>query len=407
MESIISTFVGVFFPHTIEIVDVEQKVYFLLYEPRSARYSVKAIADREMVEKSLLDYDEAWTLDCIKTKKEPIIVSATGPMKQMPSVTGFLGRAMEEKFHITPLALQVIPCIPLVTEKLKDMVHPEVGPTVLEEGVKEGYFFVNLSLNQNFDDGAEFFGIDTNNRDQNEHDIDDNHNEENQHADEEEIVDPLEETGPSQQRDTEADDEFLFLNQLNDDEDARRFSDNSSIGSGDNNDAANRMRFVSDFDSFDHQEINVSNDTQRHLNETSKLASSNVYDDGEDFGTQIISAMYRSDSSERTIRQARPTTSATLANRNKPVHCYQPIIRPSYFEAESSTAFQFTEDNFEEERIDYSDNNINYERNICNSGLQKCTGEGKQRAEVSIVAASQNLKWPLHLAIQAPDLPLL
>ncbi|KAI8326742.1 hypothetical protein EDC96DRAFT_453851 [Choanephora cucurbitarum] len=158
MESIISTFVGVFFPHMIEIVDVEQKIYFLLYEPRSA---VQAVADKELVEKSLLDYDETWTFDCIKTKKESIMVIATGPMRQMPSVIGFLGRAVEEKFHITPLALQVIPCIPLVTEKLKDMVHPEVGPTVLGEGVKEGYFFVNLSLNQNFDNGAEFFGMDT------------------------------------------------------------------------------------------------------------------------------------------------------------------------------------------------------------------------------------------------------
>ena len=111
------------------------------------------------MQKSLLDYDEAWTLDFIKSKREPIMMIATGPMKQLPSITGFLGRSVEEKFHITPLALQVIPCIPLVSEKLKDIVHPEVGPIVLGEGVKEGYFFVNLSLNQNFEDGVDFVGL--------------------------------------------------------------------------------------------------------------------------------------------------------------------------------------------------------------------------------------------------------
>ena len=47
----------------------------------------------------------------------------------------------------------------MVLEKLKDMVHPEVGLTVLGEGVKEGYFFVSLSLNQNFEDGVDFVGL--------------------------------------------------------------------------------------------------------------------------------------------------------------------------------------------------------------------------------------------------------
>ena len=66
---------------------------------------------------------------------------------------------MEKRFHVTPLTLQVIRCVPLVSEKLKDVVQPEVGPTVLGEGVKEGYFFVNLSLSQNFENGVDFIGL--------------------------------------------------------------------------------------------------------------------------------------------------------------------------------------------------------------------------------------------------------
>ena len=111
------------------------------------------------MQKTLLDCDEAWTLDFIKSKREPIMMIATGSMKQLPSITGFQGRSVEEKCYITPLALQAIPCTPLVSEKLKDMVHPEVGPTLLGEGVKEGYFFVYLSWNQNFEDGVDFIGL--------------------------------------------------------------------------------------------------------------------------------------------------------------------------------------------------------------------------------------------------------
>lgn len=81
----------------------------------------------------------------------------TGVMQQKTATTGFLGRVVEEKFHMHPLAISVIPCVPLISNNLKYMVHPEVGPTQLTEGVKEGYFHVNLSANQDFSIGAEFF----------------------------------------------------------------------------------------------------------------------------------------------------------------------------------------------------------------------------------------------------------
>lgn len=87
----------------------------------------------------------------------------TGVMDQQPTIAGFLGRAVEEKFHVVPLAMTVLPCIPLVFESLKDMIHPEVGPIQFSEGVKEGYFHVNLSPNQDFRNGQEFHAVNTEN----------------------------------------------------------------------------------------------------------------------------------------------------------------------------------------------------------------------------------------------------
>lgn len=78
-------------------------------------------------------------------------------MQQQTAGAAFLGRVVEEKFHMKLLSLSIIPCVPLVCNSLKHMVHPEVGPTQLSEGVKEGYFLVNLSAVQNFDIGPEFF----------------------------------------------------------------------------------------------------------------------------------------------------------------------------------------------------------------------------------------------------------
>ena len=78
-------------------------------------------------------------------------------MEQQPTVSVFLGRAVEEKFHIDVLSIRIFPCIPLISENLKDLVHPNVGPVNLTKGVREGYFYVNMSLDQNFEHGPEFF----------------------------------------------------------------------------------------------------------------------------------------------------------------------------------------------------------------------------------------------------------
>lgn len=129
----------------------------MIYFCFNRRYSVKIIADKELVRKAFTDYEPTWTLDSLVNKKRPIIISATGTMQQQTAGAAFLGRVVEEKFHMELLSLSIIPCVPLVCNSLKRMVHPEVGPTQLSEGVKEGYFLVNLSAVQNFDIGPEFF----------------------------------------------------------------------------------------------------------------------------------------------------------------------------------------------------------------------------------------------------------
>jgi hypothetical protein len=111
------------------------------------------------VEQAFKLYDSSWDLEVLRSKKNPILLITTGVMNQQPTVTGFLGTAVEEKFHLIPLSLSVLPCVPLISIGLKDMVHPDIGPIQLSEGDKEGYFRVNLSTNQDFSNGPEYFGI--------------------------------------------------------------------------------------------------------------------------------------------------------------------------------------------------------------------------------------------------------
>ncbi|KAG0747025.1 hypothetical protein G6F57_002839 [Rhizopus arrhizus] len=54
------------------------------------------------------------------------------------------------------LAMTIIPGILLVPERLREMIHPEVTPIQLGDDVKEGYFYVNLSMSQDFSNDPEF-----------------------------------------------------------------------------------------------------------------------------------------------------------------------------------------------------------------------------------------------------------
>ncbi|KAG1040025.1 hypothetical protein G6F43_012376 [Rhizopus delemar] len=158
MQSVITfTFAGVFFPHSVEFDRINVKAYFLLYEPYIANYSVKVISNLNLVQDMIHGYDSEWDITRTSERKEPLILLATGLMKQQPTVRAFLGRVVEEKFYMQAFALTIIPGIPLVPERLKELIHPEVVPVKLGEGVKEGYFYVSLLMNQDFLNGPEFY----------------------------------------------------------------------------------------------------------------------------------------------------------------------------------------------------------------------------------------------------------
>ncbi|KAG0747181.1 hypothetical protein G6F22_006657 [Rhizopus arrhizus] len=86
-------------------------------------------------------YDNKWDISRTNEKKSSLILLATGVMKQQPTVRAVLGRVVEEKFHMQAIAMTVKPGISLVSERLREMIHPEVAPIQLGEGVKEGYFY--------------------------------------------------------------------------------------------------------------------------------------------------------------------------------------------------------------------------------------------------------------------------
>ncbi|KAI8332545.1 hypothetical protein BD560DRAFT_315997, partial [Blakeslea trispora] len=151
MESIISVFFGVCFPHTVEYIEEDgiEKFYIAVYEPSKA-FFVKVVGDSRLLEKAIKDYDSEWDLDTFVTRKDPIMVSVGGSMVQQEIGQSFLGPILEEKFHAKCSSITVLPCLPLVPEVLKDKVHPVISPNMVQEGVKNGYFLVNHSLNQTF-----------------------------------------------------------------------------------------------------------------------------------------------------------------------------------------------------------------------------------------------------------------
>ncbi|CEP08714.1 hypothetical protein [Parasitella parasitica] len=77
-------------------------------------------------------------------------------MRQQATDRTYLGDAVEEKFHLKAVTLAIIPCIPLTSIKLKGMIHPSIAPIQLEQGLKEGYFVVDLSTKQDFEVEPEF-----------------------------------------------------------------------------------------------------------------------------------------------------------------------------------------------------------------------------------------------------------
>jgi hypothetical protein len=123
----------------------------------SSNYSIKAIASLVLAQEIIHSYDNEWDISRTNEEKSSLILLATGAMKQQPTVRAVLGRVVEEKLHMQAIAMTVKSGISLVSERLREIIHPEVAPIQLGEGVKEGYFYINLSMNQGFSNGPEFY----------------------------------------------------------------------------------------------------------------------------------------------------------------------------------------------------------------------------------------------------------
>ncbi|KAI7873154.1 uncharacterized protein EV154DRAFT_528842 [Mucor mucedo] len=144
VQSIVSTFFGVCFPHTVVCDEDNDEVFIQLYEASSAKFSVKVITTIVLLEKCVQEFFPGADIEAFLCKKEPLmmVVNALG--------TSFLGTIFEEKFHLKCLSAFILPCVPLIPEHMKRMVHPDVSPNHFEEGIKNGYYMVSLSLNQTF-----------------------------------------------------------------------------------------------------------------------------------------------------------------------------------------------------------------------------------------------------------------
>ncbi|CEP07089.1 hypothetical protein, partial, partial [Parasitella parasitica] len=153
VQSIISTFFGVCFPHRIVCDEDNDEVFLNLYGASSA---VKVITTVTLLKDTVEDYLPESDLEAFLDLKEPFVLVVNGRMEQQAIGTSFLGTVFEEKFHLNCLSMFILPCKPLIPEHMRQMAHPDVSPNQFEEGTKSGYYTVNLSMNQTFGGAAEF-----------------------------------------------------------------------------------------------------------------------------------------------------------------------------------------------------------------------------------------------------------
>lgn len=102
------------------------------------------------MEKVVKDFLPESDLEAFIDRKEPVMMVINGQMEQQAIGRSFLGTIFEEKFHVKCLSAFILPCVPLIPEHMKTMVHPDISPNQFEEGIKNGYYMVNLSVNQTF-----------------------------------------------------------------------------------------------------------------------------------------------------------------------------------------------------------------------------------------------------------------
>ncbi|KAI7892814.1 uncharacterized protein EV154DRAFT_401784, partial [Mucor mucedo] len=151
VQSIVSTFFGVCFPHTVVCDEDNDEVFIQLYEASSA---VKVITTIVLLEKCVQEFFPGADIEAFLCKKEPLMMVVNGEMEQQALGTSFLGTIFEEKFHLKCLSAFILPCVPLIPEHMKRMVHPDVSPNHFEEGIKNGDTEIpedaNMQHNQNF-----------------------------------------------------------------------------------------------------------------------------------------------------------------------------------------------------------------------------------------------------------------
>ncbi|KAI8321177.1 hypothetical protein EDC96DRAFT_539569, partial [Choanephora cucurbitarum] len=131
-----------FFPHVVESAEEEgvKKFYMTVYEPHKARYIIKAVGDIDLLKKAEVFFNS----------KSPLMIAISGVMIQQENGQSFLGLVLEEKFHVKCSCMTFLPCLPLVPEALRYRLHPDVSPNQIQEGIKNGYFLTNLSMDQVF-----------------------------------------------------------------------------------------------------------------------------------------------------------------------------------------------------------------------------------------------------------------
>lgn len=118
------------------------------------RFSVKVITPLTLAEEAVKNFNSEWSLESFLDYKQPLMMSVTGEMQQQEIARSFFGPVFEEKFHVRCFSCFILPCIPMIPEHMKTMAHPDISPNQFEESIKTGYYTVNLSLNQSFEQPA-------------------------------------------------------------------------------------------------------------------------------------------------------------------------------------------------------------------------------------------------------------
>lgn len=88
-----------------------------------------------------------WDPFDLTDQKHPIFLCVSGLMTQTVIGRDFLGDLIEQKFHIEPYHVEIIPGIPCIPRRLRSLVHPQVAPQQFSPGFPLATYTVNLDAN--------------------------------------------------------------------------------------------------------------------------------------------------------------------------------------------------------------------------------------------------------------------